>query len=214
MSRADLYSNPRKTLSTRELGPVEIGELRSAVLDIPQSLWDEENAAKPNRFQALDRTQHIAFRFVRDFVDWRDSFERPLWEEWRPLVEPVLRQAIKPYGYERGAFPRIMLARMAPGGVIQPHQDLGIAAKWPHKIHVPLVTNPQVTFFIDDTGYYFPEGHAVEVNNMAMHGVTNDGGAHRIHLIFEYFDTDQPPPDWLEQVKLERAMRAPRVTAS
>ena len=34
-----------------------------------------------------------------------------------------------------------MLARMAPGGVIHPHQDANPAAKWPHKIHVPIVTN-------------------------------------------------------------------------
>jgi len=91
-----------------------------------------------------------------------------------------------------------MLARMAPGGEIEAHQDTNPAAQWPHKIHVPLVTNPDVTFFVDDVGYQFAEGEAVEVNNMAYHAVTNRGTTDRIHLIFEYFDLDQPEPEWLE----------------
>jgi aspartyl/asparaginyl beta-hydroxylase (cupin superfamily) len=138
---------------------------------------------------------------VSNFRDWRDSREWPLWHEWKPLLEPVLSAATADYGYARGAFPRVMLARMAPGGVIHPHQDMNPAAKWPHKIHVPLLTNPDVTFFVDGTGYHFAEGEAVEVNNMAMHAVQNRGSTDRIHLIFEYYDLDQPEPEWLAQVQ-------------
>ena len=118
--------------------------LREAVLAIPEAIWDAENADKPNRFEALDRTRHIVFRFVSNFQDWRQSYDRPLWAQWRALLEPVLAQATRPYGYARAAFPRVMLARMAPGGVIKPHRDANPAAKWPHKIHVPLLTNEQV----------------------------------------------------------------------
>jgi aspartyl/asparaginyl beta-hydroxylase (cupin superfamily) len=91
-----------------------------------------------------------------------------------------------------------MLARMAPGGVIQPHRDACPSAKWPHKIHVPLLTNDKVTFFIDGVGYHLANGEAVEVSNMAVHSVENAGTGDRIHLIFEYYDLDQPPPHWLE----------------
>ena len=104
---------------------------------IPEALWDAENASKPNRFGALDATRHIVFRFVSNFRDWREFHDRPLWAEWKSLLEPVLAAATAPYGYARGAFPRVMLARMAPGGVIHPHRDENPAAKWPHKIHVP-----------------------------------------------------------------------------
>ncbi len=47
---------------------------------MPEAVWDAENAAKPNRFGALDATRHIIFRFVSNFVDWRQSYERPLVE--------------------------------------------------------------------------------------------------------------------------------------
>jgi hypothetical protein len=192
-----MYANPRKTDSVRRLGPVDIAALRAAVLAIPESLWDAENASKPNRFEALESTRHIVFRFVSSLKDWRESFDRPLWTEWRPLLEPVLAQATAPYGYAGGVYPRVMLARMAPGGVIQPHRDANPAAKWPHKIHVPLQTNDRVVFTIEGRDYFLPEGEAVEVNNMGVHAVANRGGNDRIHLIFEHFDPAQPPPPWL-----------------
>jgi hypothetical protein len=198
---ATIRSNPRKTTSIRRLGPVDIEPLKTAVAAIPEALWDAENASKPNRFGALDATRHIIFRFVSNFRDWRESYDRPLWGEWRPLLEPVLKAATQPYGYARGAFPRVMLARMAPGGVIHPHRDENPAAKWPHKIHVPLQTNAGVTFFVDGTGYRFPEGEAVEVNNMGLHAVENRGDTDRIHLIFEYYDLDQPEPEWLAMLQ-------------
>ena len=201
--------NPRKTDSIRRLGMVDIAALREAVLAIPEALWDAENAGKPNRFQALDATRHILFRFPERLSDWRTGADRPLMAEWRALLEPVLNAAVAAYGYEHGAFPRIMLANMAPGGVIHPHRDTNASAKWPHKIHVPLATNDKVTFFVDGEGYRLPEGEAVEVNNMGLHAVTNEGDTNRIHLIFEYYDLDQPEPDWLpavlEQARLRQA---------
>lgn len=95
-----------------------------------------------------------------------------------------------------------MLARMGAGGEIKPYRDANAAAKWPHKIHAPLLTNHRVTIFVDGAGYHLPEGDAAEVNNMAVHAVKNDGDgdADRIHLIFKYFDANQPEPAWLAKV--------------
>jgi Aspartyl/Asparaginyl beta-hydroxylase len=196
----DPYANPRKTATIRRLGPVDIAALKAAVLALPESVWDAENADKPNRFEALDKTRHIVFRFVDSVRDWRGSHDRPAWAEWRALLEPVMQAAVAPYGYANGHFPRVMFARMAPGGEIKPHRDANAAAKWPHKIHVPLLTNDKVTFFVDGVGYHLPEGDAAEVNNMGVHAVKNDGDTDRIHLIFEYYDPDQPAPEWLAKV--------------
>ena len=192
-----MQPNPRKTTSIRRLGAVDISRLSEAVLAIPDAVWEQENANKPNRFGALDATRHIIFRFVSSFNDWRSSDDKALWAEWRPVLEPVLTAATADYGYARGAFPRVMLAKMAPGGVIHPHRDANPAAKWPHKIHVPIQTNQDVTFYVDGIGYHFAAGEAVEVNNMGLHAVENRGSTDQIHLIFEYYDLDQPEPEWL-----------------
>jgi hypothetical protein len=191
-------ANPRKTTGVRKLGAVDIKALRAAALAIPEGVWAAENAAKPNKFEALDATQHIVFRFINDPRDWRGSHDRPAWSQWRPLLEPVLAQAVRAYGYARAAFPRVMLARMPPGGVIRPHIDANPAAKWPHKIHVPVSTNAGVVSFFGGGEHHFPAGQAVEVNNLGPHWVRNNGDTDRIHLIFEYYDADQPEPSWLE----------------
>lgn len=194
-----MHANPRKTGSIRRLGNVDIAALKAAVLAIPEAIWDAENEGKPNKdFGALGETRHIIFRFVSNFDDWRDIYEKPSWAEWKALVQPVLDAATAPYGYGNGDYPRVMLARMGPGGVIHPHRDANPAAKWPHKIHIPLQTNDDVTFFVDGKGYHFAEGEAVEVNNMGMHAVANRGETDRIHLIFEYYDRDQAEPEWLQ----------------
>ena len=49
-------------------------------------------------------------------------------------------------------------------------------------------------FLIGERVYHLPEGRAVEVNNLGRHAVRNDGATDRIHLIFEYYDDDQPAP--------------------
>jgi hypothetical protein len=196
-ARLELTANPRKTRTVRRLGPVDIAALRAVVVAIPEDVWVAENAAKPNKFDVLDATRHIVFRFVDTPRDWRASHDRPAWAPWRRLLEPVLAQAVRDYDYVRGVFPRVMLARMPAGGVIHPHIDANPAAKWPHKIHVPLTTNPGVVSFFGGAEHHFPEGEAVEVDNLGPHWVRNDGDADRIHLIFEYYDADQPDPSWL-----------------
>jgi hypothetical protein len=185
-------ANPRKTMGVRKLGRVDIAALRTAMLAIPEDVWDAENAGKPNKFEALDATRHIVFRFIDSPRDWRGSHDRAAWPEWRGLLEPVLAQAVRDYGYARGAFPRVMLARMPAGGVIHPHIDANPAARWPHKIHIPIQTNPEVTFFVDPDTHHFEVGQAYEVNNLGRHAVHNGGTTPRIHLIFEYYDLDQP----------------------
>ncbi|MDB5973193.1 MAG: hypothetical protein JWQ90_5643 [Hydrocarboniphaga sp.] len=183
-----MQADRRKTTSVRFLGPVDISAIRDDILAIPEEIWSLENAAKPNRFEELYGTKHIVFRFVDSLDDWRYSHDRSLWLQWKDRLEPVLRQACKPYGYAQGVFPRVMLARMPAGGVIKPHIDSAPAASWPHKIHVPIVTNLQVRFYVDPHNYHFEVGQAYEVNNLGPHAVHNAGDTQRIHLIFEYYE--------------------------
>ena len=202
-----MAANPRKTTTVRKLGPVDIAALRAAVLAIPEDVWEAENAGKPNRFEVLDETRHIVFRFIDSPRDWRGSHDRAAWAKWRGVLEPVLAQAVRGYGYARGTFPRVMFAKMPPGAVIHPHIDANPAAKWPHKIHVPVTTNVAVLSCFGGGKHHFPAGEAVEVNNLGRHWVRNGGDTERIHLIFEYYDADQPDPSWLEPFLLEGAVR-------
>lgn len=186
-----MKTNPRKTTAMKFLGDIDVDALAQAVAEIPASIWDSENSHKPNKFEELDKTKHIVFRFVKSRDDHRSYYDFPIWQEWANKIMPVLEQVTASYGYKRAIYPRIMFAKMDPGGLIRPHVDAGPAAGFPHKIHVPLQTNPQVKFYVEPNYYHFEVGKAYEVNNRVVHAVKNDGDTSRIHLIFEYFDLDQ-----------------------
>lgn len=179
--------NPNKTKSVRELGKVEITDLQKKVFDIAPEIWEKHNASKPNKFGVFNTTEHIVFRFIDDFRDHRQFHDRPLWNEWEQLIAPIMKMAVTPYGYEKGAHPRIMLAKLKAGSEIGRHIDGAPAAKFPHKIHVPISTNSDCFFKVGGQSFHMKEGEAYEVNNNDMHSAVNEGDTDRIHLIFEYY---------------------------
>ena len=187
--------NPNKTAIVRALGPVDLSVLRPHVLAMPESAWDKADdfEANYNKTGAIRSASHCIFRFC----DRRQSPYRYVdleaWQTWTPLLLPVMQAAVRPYGYARGFFPRIMLARLPGGSFIPPHVDGEPRVSVPHKIHVPITTNPQVYFFVAGERFHLEEGAAFEVNNAARHSVVNGGESARIHLIFEYLDADLQP---------------------
>jgi hypothetical protein len=188
--------NNNKTKSIRELGSVDVTTLRAKALSLPDNIWASENDNKPNKFTVLKRTEHIVFRFVNSMLTHRASHDRPLWDEWKDTILPILRQVTLPYGYTNGQFPRIMLAKMPAGCKIERHIDGAPAAKFPHKIHVPLFTNDKAFFYVEKPligkcKLHMMEGCGYEVNNNTYHWAENNGDTDRIHLIFEYYNEDE-----------------------
>lgn len=182
--------NAAKTATVRELGAVDLGALKTDILAIPEECWDTPGdfAANYNKTGALRSTAHIIFRFCDRRQRPSPVYDRPSWDAWSARLLPVMEAAVGPYGYARGFFPRIMLARLPAGAFIAPHTDGDAAGTRPHKIHIPVTTNAEAWFFVESERFHFEEGRAYEVNNAARHGVTNAGTTDRIHLIFEYLD--------------------------
>lgn len=175
----------------RDLGPVPAELLESLDRKIAEDpgLWQTEDANKPNRFDAFrESTMHIIFQFPLDFRSHEQSNYSPLWQDWRPVLEPLIAHATSSYGYSAGRTARIMLARLAAGKAVARHVDKSPSAEVPHKIHIPVVTNPAVRFLIDQGEYVLERGRAYEVNNRRPHEVRNDSSEDRVHLIFDYFD--------------------------
>ncbi|NCS23037.1 MAG: aspartyl/asparaginyl beta-hydroxylase domain-containing protein [Microcystis aeruginosa BS13-02] len=185
--QTDLAS-PKKTKTIRELGPVDISSIREYILDLPREIWEFHDNDKPNKFEKLGRTEHIVFKFIRDYDNHLDNFFYPIWDEWKNRLEPILETATKPYGYKEGDFSRIMLAKLPAGAKISLHIDPFKSSNYTHKIHIPIITNPGVEFWLERKRIHFLEGYAYEVNNKALHGGINRGETDRINLIIEYYE--------------------------
>ena len=179
-----------KTDYFRHLGTADLTELGERVKAIPESLWESENEAKPNRIAQLNDTRHVLFRFIADADNVFDYRDHPvLWDQWKDALLPIMNQAAATLGYRNFRFPRVMLARVPAGGVISPHPDAE-ASPYIHKIHVPLTTNEATVFRVGRKEMHMPVGEIIEVNNKRVHAVRNDGATDRIHLIFECYSMD------------------------
>lgn len=173
----------------RHLGSVETDALVDRVRNIPDDTWKTENEEKPNKISKLNDTCHVIFRFVEGFRSSFDYYDFPLWEEWKDDLLPIMETAAESLGYEDFRFPRVMFARLPAGGEISPHKDT-MASHYVHKIHVPLITNPQTIFHVGTKSKHLPVGEVVEVNNKRSHAVYNRSDQDRVHLIFECYSMD------------------------
>ena len=86
---------------------------------------------------------------------------------------------------------RCLFAKLRAQGEIRPHIDQGAYFERTIRIHLPIVTNPQVIMVADKQSFHMQAGEAWALNNSAVHGVIN---AHptqaRTHLICDYLPTD------------------------
>lgn len=184
-----IEKNPYKTDQVRELGTIDPLPL---VFLLPKLIhqWDNESDFKlnGNKLMTLSQVQHINFRWSDKKKEPVEYVSLPLWEEYKDILLPIMREVVKPLAYTRGYFPRVMLAKMLPGSSIPRHIDGDLNMWAAHKIHVPLITNDQALFSVADEVYHFEKGKSYEVNNTAKHWAKNVGDTARIHLIFEYLD--------------------------
>lgn len=159
------------------------------LLETSRDTFLVENAHKPNKFGDFEKsTQHIVFKFPLSLQDHRRSDFKPVWDKYRAAVEPIIDAVTPWYGFRNGQTCRIMLAKLKAGKEISKHIDGMPASDVPHKIHVPLITDPAVEFWVEDEVIHLPRGAAFEVNNKLMHGGANRSNIDRIHLIFDYFE--------------------------
>ena len=62
----EMQPNPRKTKSVRKLRRVKVTGSRRAVLDLPEAVSDEQDAAKSKGFENLGSTRHNVSRILED----------------------------------------------------------------------------------------------------------------------------------------------------
>lgn len=71
----------------------------------------------------------------------------------------------------------------------------------PTRIHIPVVTNPDVEFFLNGTRAMLKAGSALYLRLSDRHSVHNEGADDRVHVV-----VDATVNDWLRS-KLETAVR-------
>jgi hypothetical protein len=115
-----------------------------------------------------------------------------------PLLtdSPYLRQVLATFLCPLEA---VRLMRLRPGSAIRPHGDHDLAPELGHaRLHIPVVTNPDVDFRLNGTRVVMKEGECWYLRLSDTHSVVNRGETDRVHLVI-----DAVVDPWLESVLRE-----------
>lgn len=178
-------------LTHRIIGRVDIEPLLTAVRGACDADWDADEALR-KRLSPYRQTRSIFLYFATlaevplDRLPVQaDIPRRSGWPAFEPIVAPIRSELLRAYS-PGGVVLRCQLAMLSAGGSIAAHRDSGPLLKLSHRIHVPLVTYPEVRFLIDGMDHKFEPGVAFELNNQRVHCVENPTRWPRTHLIFDY----------------------------
>ena len=86
----------------------------------------------------------------------------------------------KVYSYFDKSY-RGLIVVSPPGTYVQPHTD--IPSKY--KIHIPIVTNRDCVWILDEGEWHMPAGKAYLLDTEFLHGTINRGSTDRVHVILE-----------------------------
>lgn len=142
-----------------------------------------------NTMHSLEQTQSIILRYFDDYKnasgDWKNHLKNyPLYEKYKDIIEQslnTLKQEIEFKEY------MCFFARLRPNGVVGTHPDTGGFLETCHRIHIPIITNPDVKYVIEDREYYWEPGKVYEFDNTRLHGVINRSNQWRVHLMFNLY---------------------------
>lgn len=114
---------------------------------------------------------------------------------------PYLQQVLSHFGV---VWSRSRLMRLGPGATVPEHTDINY--HWFHRVrlHIPIVTTPDVKFFCDDQVVHMAAGEAWIFDNWRIHKVENNSDIERVHLVA---DTTGNARFWdLAHVAMERTL--------
>ena len=175
----------------RELGKIAFEPLRDAVLNFDENIW-QLNQLRQQRFKNVhSQTQSVVMIFCDGWPKLTVSKEAG-WPHLAKTALPVMNDIIKQHYPIGGRVIRAMVAKMAPGSEIKRHFDNHPTFNIGHRIHVPLQTDKEVEFEVDDKILLMEQGQGYELNNLLMHQVKNNSKNDRIHFIFDYIPPRPP----------------------
>lgn len=179
----------------KSIGKVSIFELKKLVLSLTPQHWIGDTQ-RQKKYEVHHDTQNIGLVYDDDFRHTNPSVLPPF-QMFQEAVMPIIRVVAHYYDtsvigaklapqHGQGYCIRASLVRLNPGGEIAAHQDKNFSLAHSHRVHIPVVSNPNVLFTVGDETLHLAEGEIVEINNRRMHSVTNNSPYERVHLILDW----------------------------
>jgi hypothetical protein len=117
-----------------------------------------------------------------------DAFTGAMAETPHLQACPYVRQVLASFGVVLG---RSRLMKLAAGAEVALHVDFNYHWYSRVRIHIPIITNPDVTFYCADQQVHMQAGESWLFNAWRRHRVTNNGGQDRVHLVVDTAGSSQ-----------------------
>jgi hypothetical protein len=158
---------------------INVDRLRDEVASLPASFW----GSTANRARVHEPVEAVFLRGYAPAEGPEPLCDRPALAHL-PYARVIISQLL-------GAPPlRCLLARLRPGGKVEPHVDQGTYFDKSLRVHVPVESNGNVWMVCAGQRYVMQPGEVWTLNNRARHAVWN---AHptlpRTHLICDFVPT-------------------------
>lgn len=128
------------------------------------------------------------------------SLQRNMAYEDTPLLEKCgyLQSVINFFECEKLS---VRLMKLNAGAIIKEHTDYEMSFEdGEARFHIPILSNPGVSFFIEDEKIPMKEGECWYLNLSLKHRVNNFGDKNRVHLVI-----DCKVNDWIKKLLIEEA---------
>jgi hypothetical protein len=169
------------------IGKLNVNEIINFVTNLDQSEWEEETI-RQKVFSVHMHTKTVPILWDYESLSYLKVGQERKYFSWfkgTDFFKNLNKKLFEFYG--DGTILRILLTKLESKKSIMPHKDGGESLLVPNRIHIPIITNDQVFFSVDDEVKNMKIGEMWEFNNSKIHFVNNFSNEDRVHLIADYY---------------------------
>jgi hypothetical protein len=162
----------------------DIQQLKSVVKSF-NSEWDEWNFRQKNYYFPHKNTESIPFFWSTDQNIIDGVFNVISYNSQNIILKMINDDLLFFTKKYEGSICKLMLSKLKKQKNIMDHVDCGFLLTESHRLHLPIITNKNVIFNIENCSYNMLEGIWYEFDNTRSHSVENNSNDDRIHLMLD-----------------------------
>lgn len=171
--------------SILKLGSFEIQNIKKEVV-----LYEEEwnlDTSRQNLGSVHGSTQ--MYRICETSYDWIPGTEIETFQRNSLHTEEAKKELNTIFNilenHYSGNIIRCEIIKLLPKSEILKHTDGGPILHYSRRVHIPVITHPDITFTVMSDTQHFEESGWYEINNQMPHSVNNPTEIERIHIIID-----------------------------
>jgi len=171
------------------LGKYDVSNIADKASKFSEELWDEWSF-RQDKYGVHTHTKTVP-------IVWKDPLNmdtkvyteaNKYWANYEPIKNDINNlQNLINKNLSNGKIESVLLIKLSKYSIIPVHRDHGVYLMSHNRIHIPIITHPNVTFQVGNDIKHLKPGEIWEINNNEKpHAVNNKSNIDRIHMIIDW----------------------------